>query len=233
MVVFGNQRAGRLFWWAAWLRNGVAVSQSRNHHHTGHLPLAGADNYLGIVPLRASTCDGVRVRGLCMNPFTLVGACLLNPSPWPARVPRCPAHGRRLGPIAVSSLAARLLCVCPGVVQKRPLQVQNLTVFRPRATWQLQSTMASGRCSRNLTPSIHPPLSLSHSRCVTPTFPALAAAPAAPAPAALASLAFDCFLSVASLFVSSRTLTRPDHTLLATSIVQHGKSCGCAAIERT
>lgn len=143
----------------------MAVSQSRNHHHTGHLPLAGADNYLGIVPLRASTCDGVRVRGLCMNPFTLVGACLLNPSPWPARVPRCPAHGRRLGPIAVSSLAARLLCVCPGVVQKRPLQVQNLTVFRPRATWQLQSTMASGRCSRNLTPSIHPPLSLAFALC--------------------------------------------------------------------
>jgi hypothetical protein len=58
----------------------VAVSQSRNHCHTGHLPLAGADNYLGIVPLRASTCDGVRVRGLCMNPFTLVGAGL-QPKP--------------------------------------------------------------------------------------------------------------------------------------------------------
>lgn len=142
------------------------------------------------VPLRASTCDGVRVRGLCMNPFTLVGAGLLNPSPWPARVPRCPAHGRTLGPIAVSSLAARLLC--PGVVQKRPLpgtQPHRLQVSSSLAT---ASIMASGGCSRNLTPSIHPPLYLSSSRCVTPTFPALAAAPAAPAaPAALASLAFD------------------------------------------
>ena len=143
----------------------MAVSQSRNHRHTSHLPLAGADNYLGIVPLRASTCDGVRVRGLCMNPFTLVGAGLLNPSPLPARVPRCPAHGRRLGPIAVSSLAARLLCVCPGVMQKRPLQVQNLTVFRSRATWQLQALwLLADVLEISLPPSIH--LSLSHVRAV-------------------------------------------------------------------
>ena len=156
-----------------------------------------------------------------MNPIYARLGGLLNPSPWPARV-ACESTSLS-GSRAEIRPDSSLIVLC----RSDRSQAQNLTVFRSRATRQLQALwLLEGVLEISLPPSIH--LSLSRSHCVTLTLPTLAAASAA-----LASLAFDRFLSVASLFVSSRTLTRPDHTLLATSIVQHGKSWGCAAIERT
>ena len=152
-----------------------------------------------------------------MNPIYARRGGLLNPSPWPARV-ACESTSLS-GSRAEIRPDSSLIVLCRS--DRSQARTSPSSGLQQLAA---ASIMASGGCSRNLTPSIHPPLSLSRSHCVTLTLPTLAAAPAA-----LASLAFDRFLSVASLFVSSRTMTRLDHTPLATSIVQ---TWGCAAVER-
>lgn len=192
----------------------MAVSQSRNHRHTHHLPLAGADNYWAscqYVPLRASTCDGLRVRGLCMNPIYARRGRPTQPEP--VAYESTSMSGSRAEIRPDSSLIPRREAAVRLSRSDRS-QVQNLTVFRSRAT---ASIMASGRCSRNLTPSIHPPLSLAFALCDS-NLSCPCCCPCCPCCPCISGL--DCFLSIASLFVSSRTLTRPDHTLLATSIVQ-------------
>ena len=127
MVVCANQTMLTGVWQPS-LRNGVAVGQSRNRRHTSHLPLAGADNYLSIVPVRAITRDYVRRRE----------------SAGVMHEPHLRSTGRPTQPESVACESTSMSC---SRVEIRPdstlislrgccasVQAQNLTVFRSRAT---------------------------------------------------------------------------------------------------